>query len=170
MNNTTIKKWMILLALLSLTLVLVWQAPQLEPETQVVSAKRNTGDIVRSASQLPAQSVNDDDIELKQRQIATEKIDLFDSPKIKQVVIAKPVPVVQPRIVTQVAIPFRYIGMLQENQQITLFLLEGNRLYLANEGDTFNELFQLKSIDIDHKQLVWLYLPNNEIRKMSIEK
>ena len=171
MNNATIKKWMILLALLLVTLVLVWQAPQLEPETQVVSATHNTSDSVRSASQSPAPSVIvNDDIELKQRQIVTEKIDLFDRPKIKQAVIAMPVPVVKPMPVTQVPIPFRYIGMLQEHQQITLFLLEGNRLYLANEGDTFNEHFQLQSIDIAHKQLVWLYLPSNEIRKMSIEK
>lgn len=170
MNNGTIKKWLILLALLLVTLVLVWQAPKPEQETPVVSATRNTKDLVSSTSLLPAQSVIADDIELKQRQIATEKVDLFDRPKIKQPVIAMPIPAVKPMPVSQVPIPFRYIGMLQEHQRITLFLLEGNRLYLANEGDTFNDHFQLQSIDVAHKQLVWLYLPTNEIRKMSIEK
>lgn len=159
------------MALLLVTLVLVWQAPQLEQEAQVVPAKRNAGDVVRSASKLPAQSVNIDDyIQLKQRQVDTDKVDLFDRPKIKPPVIAVPLPVVKPTPVKQVSIPFRYIGMLKEHQQITLFLMSGNRLYLANEGDTFNEHFQLKSIDIDHKELVWLYLPSNETRKMSIEK
>jgi hypothetical protein len=170
MNNATIKKWMVLLALLLVTLVLVWQAPQPEQETQMVSTSRNTSDLVRSASQLPAPSVIDDDIELKQRQIVTEKVDLFDRPKIKQAIIATPISVVKTMPVTQIPIPFRYIGMLQEHQQITLFLMEGNRLHLANEGDTFNEHFQLQSIDIDNKQLVWLYLPSNETQKMSIKK
>lgn len=171
MNNATIKRWMILLAVLLVTVVLVWQAPQPEQETQVVSDTQNTGNLARSASQLPAQSViKKDDIELKQREIVTEKVDLFDRPKIKQAVITMPVPEVKTMPVNQVPIPLRYIGMLQKRQQLTLFLMEGNRLYLATEGDIFDEKFKLQSIDIAHKQLVWLYLPSNETLIMSIEK
>ncbi len=172
MNNSTIKKWVILLTLLLVTLLLVWQAPQVEQETQEVLDMRITSDLARSTMQAPTPSVfEDDQLKLKKRQLVTEKVNLFDSPKIKQAEIAMPRPIVKPMpVVTQVKIPFRYIGMLQEHQQTTLFLLEGNRLYLAKEGDTFNDNFQLQSIALEDKQLVWLYLPSNETLIMSIEK
>ncbi len=168
MNNTTIKTWTVLLALLAVTLILVWQAPPLEQETEVLPATQDFSQPVRSILPFQQQST-DDNIVLEQRQIVTEKTNLFDIPQKKQPVIVARKQVVTPPL-AQVQIPFRYIGMLEENKVITLFLMEGRTLYQANEGDVINKHFQLQHVDMVNKQLVWLYLPNNETLKMSIEK
>ncbi len=169
MNNVTIKKWILLLALLAITLVLVWQAPQPQQDIAVVSAKQDRAVLARSDSLGQAQST-DEDIVLKQRQIVTEKVDLFNTPPTPKpvTVVAKPVQITP--VQQQVIIPFHYMGMLEQQHQITLFLLEGSELHLVKQGDTLNQQFQLQSIDLENGQLVWLYLPQNEIRKMSIRK
>jgi hypothetical protein len=166
MNNVTGKRWLLLLVLLAVTLVLVWKAPKSGQEAQLVSASR---DITESAKELRQSQLVSEEIVLRQRQIAIEKIDLFDVPTTKLPVSELPKPI-KTELINPITIPFRYIGMLEEKQQTTLFLMGGRTLYLVKEGDTVKEHFQLKSIDMANKQLIWLYLPLNEIHEMSIEK
>jgi len=169
MNNVTLKKWIWLSVLLVITLILVWQAPQPQQTVPVVSATRDRAEPV-SSSLSENEQLTEQDIVLKQRQMATEKVDLFNTPVIKkpEIVIAKPEK--KKNIQQQVKIPFIYMGMLDKKDNITLFLLEDKVLHLVKEGDILNQQFQLQSIDLANEQLVWLYLPTNETRKMSIKK
>jgi hypothetical protein len=168
MNNPPIKKWTILLALLAVTLILVWQAPEPEPIGSVVEPKHSEAVRQRSAPIEPNRRVRDD-IEIRQRVAITDSVDVFDSPKVFQPAPSTAKPVARSPL-TQVQVPFRYIGMLEEKQQTTYFLMEGPVLYLVKEGDTVRDEFRLQSVDRDNKELIWLYLPLNETRKMSMEK
>lgn len=172
MNNSTLKKWIFLTGLLLLTLLLVWQAPEPE-QTEVVQA---TQPPARSQPARAATSVipgmADEELKLKPRQPNGQVVNLFAVPvkpkPVKPAVIQKPVKVQPPP--KRVELPFRYVGRLQSTQKQTLFLMEGNQLYLVQEGDTVNQAFRLQRIDDTNKELVWLYLPSKETRKMSMDQ
>lgn len=170
MNNATLKKWVVLVSLLMLTLTLVWKAP--EPD-QAELAEVAKPDHRLPASRQPA-SLEVADIKtltLKPRQSAGETVDLFAVPArpkpVVKPIIKKPVEV-EPEI--RVELPFYYLGILRSEQSTTLFVMENNTLYLVQEGDTVKQDFRLQRIDSANNELVWLYLPLNETRKMSMDR
>lgn len=170
MNNTALKKWIVLLSLLLVTFILVWQAPEPE-QTDVVEA---TKPVERQAvSRQSAWSAMSDinKLSLKPRQSAGQTVDLFAVPvkpkPIVKPVIKKPVEVKPEK---RVELPFYYLGMLESEQSTTLFMMENTTLYLVQEGDTVNQDFRLQHIDSANNELVWLYLPSNETRKMSMDR
>lgn len=172
MNSPALKKWMVLLALLLVTLILVWQAPEPEQADIVDPVQPGSRDRempARSSVSTPTDAMP---LSLKPRQAGGQVVDLFavpSSPKpVKPAVIRRPVKVQEPQ--KRVELPFSYVGRLRSAQKSTLFLMEGNTLYLVQEGDTVNQDFRLQRIDDSNKELVWLYLPLNETRKMSMDR
>lgn len=172
MNNESLKKWMVLGALLLVTLVLVWNAPEPEP-TEVVDASRSDRTSPQSLKQTASLQQREmaKELALKPRQSGVAKVDLFSTPK--KPVRPKPViskqPVIQP-IEKSWELPFRYVGRLEKGQQSTFFLMEGTALYLVQQGDVISEQYRLQRIDDENLLLVWQHLPSNETRNMSIEK
>lgn len=171
MNNAALKKWAVLVSLLLVTLILVWQAPEPEQAEPVSAVKPVNPQPARSV--VPTTDPDAERLTLKPRQKGGETVDLFavpETPKPKPAarpVVNKPV---ETRAEKRVELPFDYIGMLRSGQTMTLFLMEGSRLYLVHEGDTVNGDFRLQRIDVANNELVWLYLPSNETRKMSMDQ
>lgn len=166
MSNQDIKKWSILIGGLLITLLSVWNAPEPVPEQSVVQVRHEANQHDVSEKRLVT---GDDRLQLKQRQVAASAINLFDVPKRPEPV--KPVVRKPIKLVTQtVRIPFSYVGMLRQHNETTLFLMSGPTLYLVQQGDVVKTDYKLQSVDIENKQLEWLYLPLNQIHKMSIEQ
>lgn len=171
MDNAALKKWFLLGGLLLLTLILVWQAPEPDQADVIEATKPAVG--VSSRRSVPALSdIDEDEIRLMPRHQLEHTVDLFAVPeetKSKPVIrpVRKPV-VEQPD--KRIELPFDYIGKFHSDQKTTFFLMEGSRLYLVHEGDTINDLFRLQHIDTAANELVWLYLPSQETRKMSMDR
>lgn len=170
MNNQGLVKWIVLSALLIVTFILVWQAPELE-ETEVVEPVDLTNQRSvpkRTAAPIQRSTV---DIELKARDFNQQTVDLFavpSRPKPVRPKITQPIP--KAPTVKRVELPFRYVGKLEEPQKVIYFLMEGTSLYLAQPGDVINEQFRLQKVDTDSNEIEWLHLPTNETRKMSTEQ
>ncbi len=60
---------------------------------------------------------------------------------------------------TAPALPFRYLGKVQDNGQITVFLAQSARTHVLKKGDT---LPGYKVEDITMAQMTFVYLPLNE--------
>lgn len=170
MSKGSIKTWLVLLALLALTLILVWQAPELE-QTDIVEASKVTAEqeptTVMITEPTPAPTL----LALNPRQYGKDTVDLFSSPAKPKLT---PAPVVKrPIEITpqqRVELPFRYVGMFRSGPATTLFVMEGPKLFLVQEGDVVSQHFRLQRIDIVKNQLVWLHLPSNETHKMSMDQ
>jgi hypothetical protein len=170
MSKGNIKTWLVLLALLALTLVLVWQAPELE-QTDIVEASKVTAEQEATTVILTEPVSADSLLVLNPRQYEQNTVDLFSSPAKPQLT---PAPVVKrPIEITpqqRVELPFRYVGMFRSGTATTLFVMEGPKLFLVQEGDVVSQHFRLQRIDIVKNQLVWLHLPSNETHKMSMDQ
>lgn len=166
MNNTSLKKWIVLVALLLVTLVLVWNAPDPE-QTPVVEAVKSPTSPRSIVIEQPASM---SELALKPRQQGGDIVDLFATPKKVLPPAPKkiaPLPVApKPRW----ELPFNYVGKLQENGRTRFFLMEGSALYLVEPGDVINEQYRLKQVDDANNLLVWQHLPSNETRNMSTEQ
>ncbi len=172
MSKGNIKTWFVLLALLALTLILVWQAPELE-QTDIVEASKVTAErdqdpnTVIVAEPTPAASV----LALNPRQYGKDTVDLFSSPTKPKLApapeVKKPIEITPQQ---RVEVPFRYVGMFRSGPATTLFVMEGPKLFLVQEGDVVSQHFRLQRIDIVKNQLVWLHLPSNETHKMSMDQ
>ena len=171
MANETSKRWLIFGGLLALTLWLVWNAPA--PESDVVTVSpvmtRHLGDQTMNNTVSDAQSENR--LSLKPREsINGKEFDLFAThleKRPKRIIksIIKPVENHKPKAPS---LPFTYIGKLIEGQEVKVFLMNGQALYIVSEGDKVGDDYQLTHVD--DKQLSWLYLPLNIAQQMSIGK
>jgi|GEM_PF-4610140 len=170
MSKGNIKTWLVLLALLALTLVLVWQAPELE-QTDVVEASKVIAEqepvVVAVVEPTPKES----EWALSPRQFEPDTVDLFSSPPKPKLTpapaVKKPIEITPQQ---RVELPFRYVGMFRSGPATTLFVMEGQKLFLVQEGDVVSQHFRLKRIDIVKNELVWLHLPSNETHKMSMDQ
>jgi hypothetical protein len=61
------------------------------------------------------------------------------------------------------ALPFRYLGKVQDDGQIMVFLGQGAQTHLAKKGDT---LSAYKVEDITQAGMTFVYLPLNEKQKL----
>ncbi len=172
MDSAALKKWSLWGALLLLTLILVWQAPAPD-RTEVVEASRHHTEIDERRLANTRGDTTGAEIKLNPRKKGGETVDLFSVPitsapkQVARPVVIKPV---APQAPKTVALPFNYIGMFESDQTTTLFLMEGSRLHLVQEGETINDEFRLQRIDRSANELEWLLLPLNETRKMSMDR
>lgn len=63
------------------------------------------------------------------------------------------------------ALPFSYLGKVQEGGRITVFLAQGARTHVLKKGDT---LPGYKVDDITMAEIIFVYLPLNEKQKLMI--
>lgn len=162
-------KWWLLGGALLLTLWLVWQAPPAsDKQTKVIAAVQPA---TRSATakvderETPSQSQI-----LLSRQSPEMVSDLFRTPpRPVAPEIKRPETTIPPPKKALPAIPFRYIGRIEKDQKITVFVMEGNALHLLQAGDSPSADYKLEAIDLDAGELRWRYLPTQKIRNMSIQ-
>lgn len=170
MSKGNIKTWFVLLALLALTLVLVWQAPELE-QTDVVKASKVTVEQAPTTVTLAEAMPSASPVLLTPRQYGQDTVDLFSSPVKPKLApapaVKKPIEITPQQ---RVELPFRYVGMFRSGPATTLFVMEGPKLFLVQEGDVVSQHFRLQRIDIVKNELVWRHLPSNETHKMSMDQ
>lgn len=162
-------KWWLLGGGLLLTLWLVWQAPPapdkqtkviaaVQPITKSVSGKVDTPDTPNPSSVL------------LDRQPSEMVSDLFRTPPSPVLSTVKlPETTVSSTKKTLPAIPFRYIGSMEKAASVTVFIMEGEALHLLQTGDSPRADYRLEAIDLAAGELRWRYLPDQQIRNMSIK-
>lgn len=153
-------QWWFLGGGLLLTLWLVWKAPPAPDNKKVIevvqlSAKPDGGEIeTQPHYQTPVKRPSPEMIS-----------DLFRTPSIPNV----------PEITnsntqkTLLPLPFRYIGRLEKEESVTVFVMDGEALHVLQAGDSPHVDYQLESVDLVAGELRWRYLPTQKIRNMSIK-
>lgn len=159
-------KWWLLGGGLLLTLWLVWQAPPAtDNNIKVVTAVKPTVQHVNGEIETQPQSTR-----MLNRQSPEIITNLFGTPptvidatnnipETKVSSAKKPLP----------PIPFRYIGRLEKDKLVTVFIMDGMALHLLEVGDSPRDDYQLEAIDLAAGELRWRYLPTQKIRNMSIQ-
>jgi hypothetical protein len=64
-------------------------------------------------------------------------------------------------------LPFRYVGLIQEEGALTLFLESGERLYSVKVGDVIDGNYRVE--EISPQGVEFLYLPMNMRQSLNIE-
>lgn len=159
-------KWWFLGGGLLLTLWLVWQAPPAtDNDTEVITTvqpivKPDSGEI-ETQSQSPV---------LVERQSPEMISDLFRTPP-NPIVVRDEVPqaTISSKQEALPPIPFRYIGRMEKNESLIVFVMDGNALHILEAGDSPREDYQLEAIDLAAGELRWRHLPTQKIRNMDIQ-
>ena len=63
-------------------------------------------------------------------------------------------------------LPFAFMGRMVEAERLTVFLVKGERVYLASEGDVIDDIYKLEKIE--PTQLTLLYLPLNAVQTLAV--
>lgn len=63
-------------------------------------------------------------------------------------------------------LPFAFMGRMIEAERLTVFLVKGERVYLASEGDVIDDIYKLEKIEPG--QLTLLYLPLNAVQTLAV--
>jgi len=108
---------------------------------------------------------------LENRMATGAKIDLFASSSWIERVTRKPAPIPQPRaevssVATAPVIPYKYIGRIDEGQLTRVFLVRGDNLLSASEGETIDNTYRIDAIL--GAQMSITYLPLNAVQLMPI--
>lgn len=155
-------RWSFLLIILAITLWLVKHAPEPEQVTLVNPASR----------EISLETTNSPENEQAKPTFVTRQFDthivsnLFDTPLVMEDFSLLDV-LKQP--VSDFALPFRYIGLLEEEDTLRLFILMNNQLLIVKQGDLIMDEYQLVQIDLQRQSLSWLHLPTNRHQLMPIE-
>jgi hypothetical protein len=171
MDNTALKRWLVLGGLLSLTLYLVWNSPG--PETQPmatvessrVATATSSPETTRQAMTRPLAQTEGDFRFVPRPPVTGEVVDIF-APAVAK----RPYADIE-RVVKEVApapqappVPFTFIGKMAEGGGVKVFLQANDVLYTVKVGDTFAQ--QYKLIGADNGKLSLLYLPLNITQTM----
>lgn len=65
--------------------------------------------------------------------------------------------VITPPVPTAPALPFTYMGKMEDNGQMTVYLVSGEQAYSVSVGDTIDESYKIENIEAG--QVVFTYLP-----------
>lgn len=108
---------------------------------------------------------------LENRKATGAKVDLFSSSSWIVRVTRKPDPIPQPRaevssVATAPAIPYKYIGRIDEGKLTRVFLVRGDNVLSASEGETIDNTYRIDAIR--GAQMSITYLPLNVVQLMSI--
>ncbi len=157
MDNTALRRWLVLGGLLGLTLYLAWSSP--EPATQSMATAnptRATAAVsgLRMASQ-PARQERDFRFTPREP-VGGEVVDLF-----APAVVERPPEVAETVDLPPQApeLPFTLVGRIIEGDGIKVFLQANDVLYTVKVGDTFAQ--QYKLVGADGGKISLLYLPLN---------
>ncbi len=168
MNANVIKR-LSLAVLLFATIWLVVNAP--EPET-VAAVKPITSKAKRVMPRVESPTLFTE--VLPQRTLSLEDTyDLFSDERPKRKTIVRKITPIVPAVKKvekprAPALPFEYVGMLQEGNVAKVFLLKNQALHIVKEGEKIEGKYQLKSVS--DSQLRFIYLPLNITQTLSIEK
>jgi hypothetical protein len=67
------------------------------------------------------------------------------------------------------ALPFRYVGRLVDEGQVTLFLARGDEIFSAHAGQAFGpDGAQWRIDEITERQIVFTYLPLHARRSLPL--
>lgn len=77
-----------------------------------------------------------------------------------------PPPPPAPVIPSAPPLPFAFMGRMVEAERLTVFLVKGERVYLAAEGDVIDDIYKLEKIESG--QLTLIYLPLNAVQTLAV--
>lgn len=166
MDKTSLKRWLVLGGLLSLTLYLVWNSPG--PETQTAAVIQSHRVAVTTGNQAITKQLAQADGDFRfvaRAPVTGEVVDLFAPAVAKRqpadieraVKAFVPVPQAPP-------VPFTFVGKMTEGDGVKVFLQANDVLYTVKVGDTFAQ--QYKLMGADNGKLSLLYLPLNITQTM----
>jgi hypothetical protein len=175
MDNTALKRWLLLGAGLSLTLYLVWNSPG--PETQpmatvessrvatITNPEMTRQATARQAMTRPLAQAEEDFRFVPRPPVTGEVVDIFAPAVVKRPQAdferaakeVAPVPQAPP-------VPFTFVGKMAEGDGVKVFLQANDVLYTVKVGDTFAQ--QYKLMGVDNGKLSLLYLPLNITQTM----
>lgn len=163
MDNTALKRWLVLGGLLGLTLYLAWSSPA--PETQSMATANPTRAVTAASGQKmvsrPAQQERGFRFTPREP-VSGVVVDLFapavveHPPEEAQTVVLPP---------QAPSLPFTLVGRIIEGDGIKVFLQANDVLYSVKVGDTFAQ--QYKLVGVDGGKISLLYLPLNITQTMS---
>jgi hypothetical protein len=139
---------------------------RIEPGTQLTSQVATTGQRTRTIDSSHLLRV--DLLEHNPQKYSNPQRDLFNfvstpPPKPKPVVASKPVPVpvpvVDPVVVRQTEVRqalarFTFLGFLLKEQKRTVFLSQGETLFLVQEGERFGDNGRFKALSITPEKMM----------------
>jgi hypothetical protein len=167
MDNTALKRWLVLGGLLGLTLYLAWSSP--EPETQSMATVNPTHATIAASGQRTVSQLaqREGDFRFTPRKPGGgEVVDLFapavvkrPPAELKQLARTVVLPPQAPPL------PFTFVGRIIEGDGIKVFLQANDVLYPVKVGDTFAQ--QYKLVGADGGKISLLYLPLNITQTMS---
>lgn len=166
--NDSIKRWAILMGLLAVTVWLVFNAPQAEKlsESEVVEVVERSH---RQQILTQTNSVTESLRLLDRNEQKPNTVDLFG---VEQKKVAVPVPIaIKKRPIvkhkpTAPRIPFKYIGQLEEQGVIKIFLMEDTSLHIVRNGQKIGKDYRL--INITKEAISLRYLPLNMTQKLEL--
>ncbi len=161
-------RWLILGGLLTATLVaMVWVDDQSPPEAgSTVATKENTKENKVSDKKTKAQSLR---LSLEKRQHPSNETaelpqDLF---KTKSWYVPPPPPKPGPPPPPMPPpLPFKYLGKLLEEGQLTVFLTNQDRNYAVKTGDTIEGSYRVDRVET--QRVLFTYLPLNMQQTLAI--
>lgn len=77
-----------------------------------------------------------------------------------------PPPAPAPVMPSAPPLPFAFMGRMVDAERLTVFLVKGERVYLASEGDVIDEIYRLEKVEPG--QLTLLYLPLNAVQTLAV--
>lgn len=166
--RTTLSKCL-LYGALAVTLLLCWQLrPQQADSTSAVNAVQRAAVVTVNKLPIPQHAVSDAEYGLAARLPVASRTALF-SQAAHPAHAAEPAgfvaatPVLPP-------LPFRYLGLWQQQDERKLLLESGGEVLTVSVGEKINALYQLQSIEknAEATQINILYLPLHTIQRMTL--
>lgn len=149
-------RWLILGSLLTATLVaMVWVEEQAGEETIAVAEPKKSRAVEKTAQ---AQTSRLDLQKLQRSRDEEEQIrDVF---KAKSWYVPPPPPKPEPPPPpAPPPLPFKYMGKLLDEGQLTVFITKQDRNYAVKTGDTIEGAYRVESVDA--QRVLFTYLPLN---------
>lgn len=136
-------------------------------------AQRNT-----SAQDSPVQNAPQVRLDkLDARELGNASKDPFALPrkKVKKRVAPKPAPVVVARRApppppSAPPLPFKYMGKMVSGDEVSVFLIHGNRNLVVHEGDTIDSKYRVEQIADSTMTLTYLPLEQRQILNFGVRR
>ncbi len=158
--------------MLALTLAAVrWAGGENEPSpaASAVRETRSSPPRAAAAERVPELAVD----RLGKRAPASSRRDIFPATSWEQQArteqmknAPRPPPPPPPPPPQAPPLPFTYMGKMIEDGRVTVFLVRGDRNFIARVGDTIEGLYRVERVD--DRAILFTYLPLNQGQELSL--
>ena len=155
------QRWIVLFALLGLTLsTAAWVSQEDEAAEPVRAARPVSAQIMAQPARDKTEAASDTDLKLKKLQREAKDAAAPDLFETKSWYVPPPPPKpLPPPPPSAPPLPFVFMGKLVEDGQLTVFLTRQERNYVVKAGDTLDGMYKVDVVT--PTMLTLLYLPLN---------